>query len=191
MSFCKGSLAMSGLPTTLENAPNLINWLDNLISLGNDKQLFSHILLICWQIWDSRNNWIFKQVTPHPSKVIHVAYSIGCDFWNVNHHSQSHKFHDTSPIKWKPLDSSYTKLNFDGSVSRPSAAIGFIIRDNVGNPLIVGAKKSYSLNVPVTEALALREGLSTALQKGFMKIQVEGDSKLVIDCVRGCIPIPW
>lgn len=71
------------------------------------------------------------------------------------------------------------------------AAIGFIIRDNIGNPLLVGAKKSYSLSVPRTEALALWEELSIAFQRGIKKIHIEGDSKLVIDCTRGNTFIPW
>lgn len=182
---------LSGLYATPINAPNLISWLDDLVSLNNDKLLLSHILLICWQIWDSRNKWIFQQVTPHPTKVVNVAYSLGCEFWHANP-PQMCKKNDFSSIKWKPPDTSFAKLNFDGAVSHTtSAAIGFIIRDDMGNPLLVGAKKSHSLSVPVTEALALREGLSTAFQRGIKKIQVEGDSKLVIDCIRGSTFIPW
>lgn len=50
---------------------------------------------------------------------------------------------------------SFAKLTFDCSVSHNnSVAIGFIIRDENGNPIMLAsAKKSRSLSVPITEAL--------------------------------------
>ena len=96
------------------------------------------------------------QVTPHPTKVVNVAYSMGCEFGHANPPIQMCKKNDISSIKWKPPDASFVKLNFDGAVSHiTSAAIGFIIRDDMGNPLLVGAKKSHYVSVPVTETLAL------------------------------------
>jgi hypothetical protein len=47
--------------------------------------------------------------------------------------------------------------------------------------LDAGASKPRSLNFPITEAFALQEGLITVLQKRIKKIQVERDSKLIID----------
>ena len=87
--------------------------------------------------------------------VVNVAYSMGCEFWHANPSFQMCKKNDISSIKWKPPDTSFAKLNFDGVVSHTtSTAIGFIIRDDMGNPLLVGAKKSYSVSVPFTGALA-------------------------------------
>lgn len=46
--------------------------------------------------------------------------------------------------------------------------------------LDAGARKPRSLNFPI-KALAFQEGLITVLQKRIKKIQVERDSKLIID----------
>lgn len=99
----------------------------------------------------------FKQVTPCPSKVVNVAYSVGCDLWSTNPPIQKYKKVSGPTIKWKPRDINFAKLNFDGVVSHCSnAAIGFIIQDS-------GVKKSRSLSVPITKALSLCEGLLTVL----------------------------
>lgn len=45
-------------------------------------------------------------------------------------------------------------------------------------------------DVLVAQALALRAGLNQAINKGYHHIQVEGDSKMLIDSINGksCIP---
>ena len=89
-------------------------------------------------------------------------------------------------IKWKPPDHDFSKLNFDGSViNNQSDVIGFVIRDEEGCPVI------EAHHVPITEALALREGLCSASRLNLTKVQMEGDSKLIIDCVLNKCSKPW
>lgn len=77
------------------------------------------------------------------------------------------KKNDISSIKWKLLDISFAKLNFDSVVSHPtSATIDFIIRDDIDNHILIGEKKSHSPSVQVTR----REELSIASQRGIKKI---------------------
>ncbi|XP_024200062.1 uncharacterized protein LOC112203306 [Rosa chinensis] len=83
------------------------------------------------------------------------------------------------------------KINFDGSVKARAAASGFIFRDHLGNPLLASASSSGHASVPITEATALRDSLAAAKDKGFQFLEVEGDSKLVIDAVNGVSHPPW
>lgn len=71
------------------------------------------------------------------------------------------------------------------------AAAGFILRDNQGLPILASAKDIGFADVLVAEAMALREGLRQAILHGYSQIQVEGDSKIVIDCINGVFSIPW
>ncbi|KAL6225742.1 hypothetical protein ACLB2K_004591 [Fragaria x ananassa] len=45
-------------------------------------------------------------------------------------------------------------------------------------------------SIPVTEAVALRDGLVKAKEKGFIRVEVEEDSKLVIEAMKGEIDPP-
>lgn len=55
--------------------------------------------------------------------------------------------------------------------------------------MIAGARCETTINV--AECLALRDALWIARSKGFWKILVKGDSKLVIDAVQGTSSVPW
>lgn len=78
------------------------------------------------------------------------------------------------------------KINFDGSVVQPSsnAAIGFLLRDDAGYPIVVAARSIGKTTVPVAEAIALRDSLLKAKEKELKKVIVEGDSFLIINCVN-------
>ncbi|XP_070681856.1 uncharacterized protein [Malus domestica] len=88
---------------------------------------------------------------------------------------------DTSMIiKWHPSDQGYVKLNFDGSLARDETAVEFVLRNHNGYLIESGALNLDSATILEVEAKALREGLLFAQRKGYTKIMVEGDSKLVI-----------
>lgn len=46
-------------------------------------------------------------------------------------------------------------------------------------------------NITVFEVLALRDALKFPKQKGFSRISVEGDSKLIIDAMECRYGVPW
>ncbi|KAL6224535.1 hypothetical protein ACLB2K_003390 [Fragaria x ananassa] len=57
---------------------------------------------------------------------------------------------------------------------------------------VLAAAKSFgNAIIPTTEATALRDSLVKAKDQGFSNIQVEGDSKLVIDVINGRISTLW
>ncbi|CAL8152922.1 unnamed protein product [Prunus armeniaca] len=143
-------------------------------------------------IWEMRNYLIFKDINPHPVRVLTVAGQVGFDYWHQNcKNAEGPK--TPLHIKWKPAPpsphttppypppppppppppkkkSGWVKLNFDGSVHNGSAATGFVIRDSDDHILLVGAKNIDSL--------------AYVAHRGWHKVLVEGDSKLIIDCVN-------
>ncbi|KAL6146301.1 hypothetical protein ACLB2K_056982 [Fragaria x ananassa] len=96
-----------------------------------------------------------------------------------------HSQNQCATIKWQAPPNSFVKINFDGSVTSNSAACGFIIRDANGRPISAASNPISRALVPIAEAVALRDGLLKAKEKGFTNVEVEGDSKLVIDAMNG------
>lgn len=150
----------------------------------------SKVLLLCWQVWEARNNLIFKGVTPHPVRVLNLARQVGMEYWRQNFKCEKGP---KSPlhIKWKPPPEGWVKLNFDGSIRNNSAASGFVIRNSKGHVLLAGAKNIGDNTISVAKCMALRDGLAYAIHRGWRNILVEGDSKLIIECANQAADPPW
>ncbi|KAL6194503.1 hypothetical protein ACLB2K_035587 [Fragaria x ananassa] len=72
--------------------------------------------------------------------------------------------------RWTPPPPLWVKINFDGSVRSGAAAGGFIIRTDSGNPILAAAFNCGRANVPVTEAMALRNSLIQAQELGVTNV---------------------
>ncbi|CAL9009809.1 unnamed protein product [Prunus brigantina] len=61
-------------------------WLDSLphTKVADGPNVLSKALLLCWQIWEARNNCTCKDIDPHPVRVLNVAGRIGLDYWKIN-----------------------------------------------------------------------------------------------------------
>ncbi|KAL6180988.1 hypothetical protein ACLB2K_047646 [Fragaria x ananassa] len=96
-------------------------------------------------------------------------------------------------IKWSLPPSDYVKLNFDGFVFQhnSNATSGFVLRDDSGCPLIVSTRKIGKTNVPIAEAVALRDGLLFARSLNISRVIIEGDSQFIINRIKGTTSIPW
>ncbi|CAL2266778.1 unnamed protein product [Prunus armeniaca] len=143
------------------HAPNhdFIGWLSQL-PCNAQYQEFDHLskaILICWQIWEARNNLIFHGTQPHPTRCVHAAAVVGLDYWQQNH------------------------------IVKPKASSPMAIKWHA--PCC--ANKICETTINVAECLMLRDGLALALHRGWCKIIVQGDSKLIIDSVLKKVSIPW
>ncbi|KAI5348858.1 hypothetical protein L3X38_001745 [Prunus dulcis] len=154
-----------------------IEWLASLphTKAADGPNVLSKTPLLCWQIWEARNNCFFKDIDPHPVRVLNVAGRIGLDYWKINS-CPSQKYTGMVNIMWKPPPLDWVKVNFDGSMRGNLATTGFVIRDWNGNVRLAGAKNSCQVSITVAECLALRDGLPHDIHKGWRKILVEGHS---------------
>ncbi|XP_024200511.1 uncharacterized protein LOC112203832 [Rosa chinensis] len=169
---------------------NLLDWILHLF----DKESCTTIedcILLCWQIWGARNNFIFNNSLASLNSITLSATSVGYNY-RRNNQPASNTASSAIPIMWKPPLVSFFKLNFDGSVkAHDRAAAGFIIRDSNGRPILAGTRKLGVTSVPIAEGSALKDGLLQALRHNITKIQVEGDSLLIINCINKVCATPW
>ncbi|XP_068336621.1 uncharacterized protein [Pyrus communis] len=94
-------------------------------------------------------------------------------------------------IKWHPPNKGFVKLNFDGSISNAKAGASFVVRNEDGLVIGVGAFNLNGAIINEAEARALKEGLAYIKRKGFNKVLIEGDSKLIIGALQGTVKPPW
>ena len=68
---------------------------------------------------------------------------------------------------------------------------GDVLRDKNGDVLLVYAGKVGNGSNNVAEAMALLWGLQLYKERNFLELTIEGDSKLVIDLVKGEARLRW
>lgn len=126
------------------------------------------------------NSVVFQNNTINPSRIIFLATKLGEEYLNANKNStkvsKGNQF-----IKWILPSRGNLKINFDGSVINSHVAAGFVVRDENGRPILAGARNLGESSNNVAECVALGDALWMARCRGFTRIQIEGDLKLVID----------
>ncbi|CAL2229189.1 unnamed protein product [Prunus armeniaca] len=159
------------LPLSILQDFDCVSWLSTLSSTSSSDGLYTltKALLICWQIWDTRNKFVFQDISPHLARVLHVAGQIGMDYWKLNF-IYSSSMQQVKNIKWEPPPMDWIKINFDGSVRNNKAATGFIIWDWNGHVLLAGTKNAGQASVTIATFLALRDSLAHAIHNGLRKI---------------------
>ena len=95
-------------------------------------------------------------------------------------------------VSWRKPPWGTLKLNFDGSsLTNNDSTVGAIIRDWEGQLVSVCHKKLGKQRPLTAEALALKVGIQHARQLNIDKIQIEGDSKIIIDHLNRKTKCPW
>ncbi|XP_068304275.1 uncharacterized protein [Pyrus communis] len=152
----------------------------------NELSDLSKFLTICWQIWNDRYNVIFRQGTPCPERIHIIASSVGQEFFKANFRAISIRNLDNYPIiKWHTPNKGFIKLNFNGSASDDKAGACFVVPNEDGFVIGVGDFNLNGATINEVEARALKEGFTYIKRKGFNKVLIGGDSKLILGRFNG------
>ena len=115
-----------------------------------------------------------------------IFYSTIRNFTNWANWNQLHN-NSTKCILWFPPVGNMSKVNFDGAVSRPQQAAGYIVIIGDSEGRTVGA---LSLWIPLpqtveeVEVLACCWAIIFAAEIGIPELIVEGDAKITIDMLH-------
>ena len=95
--------------------------------------------------------------------------------WNVFHLVEEW-------ICWIPPINNRLKLNFDDSRVESKRALGWVIRDSNGIIKMAACKHLGNIAITLPEYMTLRDGILAAKNNGFISLEIEDVSKIVIDC---------
>ena len=92
--------------------------------------------------------------------------------------------HIARSVRWRPPSTSLLKVNFDGAyfAEDNKAGLGIIIRNDVG--LAMTQQIPLPASVEMVEVLAARRALWFAMELGFDRLVVEGDSEVIINSIK-------
>jgi len=97
----------------------------------------------------------------------------------------------TQSIRWQLPAGGAVKINCDGAKSPRGASAGFVLRSWTGSFIMAGTRYLEQAPILVAEATAVRDGLKSALEAGWRRIEVEGDNQVVMSAIQACITPPW
>ncbi|KAJ8431206.1 hypothetical protein Cgig2_020317 [Carnegiea gigantea] len=160
--------------------------MDNLMlvhkSRGQDYA--ADFLTILWEVWNSRNRFIFSSPDRSYNRLAQRAIAFIRDFREAKLSPR------TSPNlqaeKWVPLPWDTWKLNFDaGHLGEWGRGLGFIVRDSLGDVVLARSNQSTEFQDPdVTEVEAYLFGIQQALSAAYSSLVMEGGALSVISKIR-------
>lgn len=83
--------------------------------------------------------------------------------------------------KWLSPNPSWHKFNFDGLAQNTYQAGGGVIRDHQGNTIAPYAGSLKNHTVTQDKGMALLWGLRFATTLGIKQLEIEGDSKVIVE----------
>jgi len=132
----------------------------------------------------AKRSWAeWKLRTSHPSS---STTSVSPSYLPHNHHHSSNYF-----IRWHSPAGGAVKINCDGTKSHRGTSAGFVIRTWKGGFVLAGTRYLEQAPILVAEAVAVRDGLKSALEAGYHHIEIEGDNQVVLNAIQGRITPPW
>ncbi|GJU90792.1 reverse transcriptase domain-containing protein [Tanacetum coccineum] len=155
---------------------------------------------IAWQIWKSRNEYVFSDVRPCPSSTISRLNCISHDFNSVFpsllpiYYASVDRDESLKSLLWwipPPSTCNRVKLNCDASWKLDRASSGIIVRDSTGSIILCSSEIISSSNPLTAELLAIRSAYRLALTYGWQNVSVESDCKAVILLTSSEGDPPW
>ena len=161
--------------------------LEELIRRGDQVQLLENIglpelvLIGGWYLWWERRQLVRGEQVQTVAKVAMAIAALALNY------SRAPKKMQVQNKRWKRPPEGRIAINVDATFSMESGtgATGVIIRDHTGS-CIAAANRflDHVGDVPMAEALALRDGLRLAQQIGSNNIIIQSDCLMVVDTMK-------
>ena len=167
---------------SLRQAATFIDLTGCVFADNRDPALFS---MVIWTLWNRRNNLRLRKAVISLDQVLHQAKERLREFalHNTVHTIPVRR----QPTRWLPPDRPLYKLNFDGALfaAEQCAGLGVILRNSEGQAMVsLTERATLPFTAIEVEAMAARRALLLALETGFDRVILEGDSQVLITALQ-------
>ncbi|KAH9782560.1 reverse transcriptase domain-containing protein [Citrus sinensis] len=167
---------------------DFLSLLHELYSRRNKADL-ELMIMICWMVWNARNEMLFKGKRENPQALVAKAEAVLEAYKRVQKPEQVRKESQQVQTQqvWNPPQNGFVKVNVDAATSSEKhlAGLGAIIRDDQGTVIAAAIKISkFNGDVAFAEAEALEWGLQIARNASAKALIVESDAQSVVKLVN-------
>ncbi|XP_071901099.1 uncharacterized protein [Coffea arabica] len=167
------------------------HWWNGLMDVERRPEGKTHIALtvnILWQIWKDGNQIQFNGVSNCPGRTVSKAMHEWVEYNEVRDgeaKTDANREHRVTKLNsWHPPPLGVSKLNSDAAVEQNFRRIGWgvVARKEDGAVARVWARGAGREGNPtLEEALAIREAIIKAKHRGWNKVEIQSDCKLMVD----------
>ena len=136
--------------------------------------------VLAWFIWCRRNKCHFNEPSLPPEKLLDATSNTLAEFQTKRTDRQTQ--HKPATPRWQPQPRDTYKINYDSAVfmELDEAGTGVVVRNEMGEVMSSLAEKIFMpSSVGALEAMATRRAIIFAMELGFHRCIIEGDSKIV------------
>ncbi|XP_060965674.1 uncharacterized protein LOC133034579 [Cannabis sativa] len=153
-------------------------------------------LMICWAIWNARNDLLWNQKSSAAATIVLSARS-NLNQWKCAQQRRmeplTHVAHGVEDERWTKPDINTIKVNVDGAIFQASNShgFGFIARDCDG--IMIEARTSITLgsaSPEVAEVIGIKEVLSWLKTKTWPSVIVETDCLVAVQAIHSSVCLP-
>ena len=188
------------LTPTAQNVDRVDSWLVQVLSAMTENKEFLNqriglLVTLLWEIWKTRNEFVFENKKPYPLVVLNRANVFVSEFLAADSNVEYNKAYSekiTEANRWRPPPFGKLKCNVDAAFNdnRKLGAVSAIIRDCYGRLITGKAFKIHTSSSLAAEALAIREGLILAKSCFCEDVLIESDCLRIIEACRKQCLIP-
>ncbi|CAH9084823.1 unnamed protein product [Cuscuta epithymum] len=155
------------------------------------KEELEQFVLICWSLWKSRNDKLWKNISTFWRGVVARGETMLAGWKEARVQQSDWKASsggergggDGTQGKWQPPGAGVVKINVDAAVHSHGdwRGLGLVARNDKGS-FIAGrsVRERGRFSVSTTEALAIREAVLWAAQAGWAEVIIESDALSVV-----------
>ncbi|KAL4281492.1 hypothetical protein GQ457_03G010450 [Hibiscus cannabinus] len=150
---------------------------------GNWNVLFA---VIVWKLWKQRCSLIFEPSFVERGDFLSHCMSFKNEIIQTRNNQELCSIAPDQMLHWQRPSSGWVRVNVDGAVSGPNqcATVGGVVRDEYAAWLFGFARSLGSCSVIMAELWATHDGLLHAWRLGYRKVELESDSRQVVDILK-------
>lgn len=146
------------------------------------------VAIVCWNLWNRRNKWLWDKVSTSEFGVQSTASSMLNEWRKCQQEKKACKPGSMSSVRrWNPPPQGWVKINVDAATFTESGnvGIGCVVRNENAEFLCARSQKIEAQLYPrEAEAEGLKQALAWAIALGLKNCIFETDAKVVVDAVK-------
>ncbi|MBA0867739.1 hypothetical protein Goshw_003518 [Gossypium schwendimanii] len=150
-----------------------------------DKKALSDFFIVLWNIWNSRNNKVFRDTEEDAKVIWDRAAMLNRDFRIFNLMEKPMIPKPVEERGWQKPGTGVVKINFDAAINGRMMSFGLVAMDHYG--FVIGGRASVleiNAGAEWAEMQALTESMELAREKRWLKLEFESDCANLVNRLK-------